>query len=209
MIRAWKIALVGCTAGATVLGGTMVAFAQWTVSSNRVVMQLQTVAVPEGPQPSVDAREKNVVLRWAPKRLQPGVKVQSYVVTRHSGSTSVEVCVVNSTGCKDTNATAGVWTYRIRTRYEGWEGADGPASEAVTIVTPTRNRKSPAAVPPTGATTMGTGTVAPPEKEETVEPDTAAPTPANTSVTPTEPAADESTEPPPQTQPTDPPTTVE
>jgi hypothetical protein len=136
MKRLWKASLIAGAATAVVLGGSVIAFANWTIPSDPVVMEFRTVIMPDGPQPSVDQRGKNVVLRWAPKRVEPGVKVEFYVVTRHGTGAPVQVCVVNSTGCKDTGVPAGSWTYTIRTRYGTWEGQDGPASQAVTVAGP-------------------------------------------------------------------------
>ncbi|GAA0802939.1 hypothetical protein [Spirilliplanes yamanashiensis] len=124
-------------AGAVVaVVSSAVAWAGWQTPTDPVTMRFKTADLPVGAQPeaTVSPNGRHVTIRWAAKNIVPGVRVQYYSVTRHgAGVPPAHVCTVNATSCRDANVPAGTWTYTVHTRFETWEGVDGPASLPVTI----------------------------------------------------------------------------
>jgi hypothetical protein len=127
-------AVIAGTAGLSV-AGIAAAYANWTVPSAPVVIDVETVAMPSfHSAPAVQPHGRGVSVSWAAQRIHKGVKVERYIVVRHDASgRGTQVCDAAATTCRDTAVPDGAWTYTVRTGYASWRGPESPASVPVII----------------------------------------------------------------------------
>ena len=196
-----KSSLVVGGACAVALSGSFYAFAGWDTAAPPAQVVIKTAAMPQGNAPSVEKTGRNATLRWVPNRIVPGVKVQSYIVTRRGPGDPVVVCdQVTTASCRDKLVPAGTWTWTVRPVLETWQGEDSEASLPLQF----GGAPQPAsAARDTAPATRGTGTAPGPAGEPgTAEPSAGeAPDPAATA---TPPRAAEPTTAPPTSAPTTP-----
>ncbi len=186
-----KITLVAASAAAFISAGTVVAFAAWTTDTTPTVLRTHTAAMPQGNAPSIERNGKNVTLRWVPNRIVPGVKVQSYIVTRVGQGDPVVVCdQVTTASCRDKLVPAGTWTWKVRPVLETWQGEDSPPSLPLQF---TGSPRPPAAAKGTGPAADSIGVPPDPatEPDTVIEQSADAPPAPTTAATPS--TADEPT----------------
>ena len=156
------------TAGvlSTAAAGAAVAYGSWSVSGTLRLTGIVTAPMPAfttGPAAQLSGRR--VTVKWVGLKIEKGVPVERYVVTRHDaapGTTTggVQVCVANSTSCKDAHVPDGRWTYTVRTVQGAWNGPESPRSTAVTVEDAAR--PAPAAKPAPELTAPGAVPGSPP-----------------------------------------------
>lgn len=200
-----KLSLTVALAAVLALSGAVYAFAGWIVDTPPTVIKMRVAAMPPGNAPSVAKAPsgKHADLRWVPTRLVPGVKAQSYIVTRIGLGAPVVVCDhVTKAACRDKKVPPGTWTWKVRPVFESWEGEDSPASLPLEFA----GRKQPAAEP-AAAAEPGAADV---EASATGKPAEAHADPAAPAFTaPTAESATETPDPETETPPvTSPPTTI-
>ncbi|WP_148308197.1 hypothetical protein [Actinoplanes friuliensis] len=201
-----KLSLVVVTATATLFAGSMYAFAGWTTDAPKTVLKMRSVAMPAGNAPSVAKNGKNAAVDWVGSKIAPGVKVQSYIVTRFGVGNPVVVCDrVTTTSCKDKLVPGGTWTWKVQPVFASWIGDFSPASVALTFSGPPPAAAdlvsatspadpaaplpaSPAATPTAAATKTGgggdeTAVPPPPQAPVTSPPAASEPTPEDAPVT--------------------------
>ncbi len=186
-----KSSLVVAGACAVALSGSVYAFASWDTATPTVQLVIKTAAMPQGNAPSVDRTGKNALLRWVPNTIVPGVKVQSYIVTRVGQGDPVVVCdQVTTASCRDKLVPAGTWTWTVRPVLETWQGEDSPASLPLQF---TGSPQSPAAAKGTGPAADSIGVPPDPatEPDTVIEQSADAPPAPTTAATPS--TADEPT----------------
>jgi hypothetical protein len=126
--------IIVTSAAALVLSGTVYAFAEgWTATSTAVSLAVDARPMPDGGRPEAYASGTNVIINWPQAELADGVIAQRYVVTRHGGGTSTELCVVTIPTCTESPAGPGTWSYSVRPFFEQWQGGESPQSEPVTL----------------------------------------------------------------------------
>ncbi len=190
-MKAGRSLAIAAGAAMLVLSGTLVAYADWTVASEPTVVTLRSADMPQGNAPSVEKTGKNATLRWVPNRIVPGVKVQSYIVTRVGQGDPVVVCdQVTTASCRDKLVPAGTWTWTVRPVLETWQGEDSPTSLPLQF---TGSPQSPAAGKSTRPAAESTGSAPDPatEPDTVVEQSADAPPAPTTAATPS--TADEPT----------------
>jgi hypothetical protein len=140
-----KSALVAAGASAFVLGGSVYAFADWSVEAKPSVITIKTEDMPAGIAPSVAKAGRKAKIEWVGSKIAPGVRMQSYVVTRFGTGAPVVVCErVTATSCTDSQVPGGTWTWRVQPVFETWVGDysgdsarltfSGPPPAAATLV---------------------------------------------------------------------------
>jgi hypothetical protein len=188
-------------AGAVIVGaaglsvaGIAAAYANWTVSSAPVVVELSALTMPTfASAPTVQPQGRRVMISWAGQNVEKGVKVERYIVARHDSSgRRAKVCDTAADTCRDAAVPDGAWTYTVRTVHASWQGPDSPASVPVKIGTT-------AASPGTRAVTPEVAAVAAPQPPAatTATPSAAADSAAATDSPPRPPATSEPDEPDP------------
>lgn len=203
-----KSSLVVAGACAVALSGSVYAFASWNTTAPPVQLVIKTAAMPQGNAPSVEKTGKNATLRWVPNRIVPGVRVQSYIVTRVGQGDPVVVCdEVTTASCRDKLVPAGKWTWTVRPVLETWQGEDSPASLPLEFMeSPQSAAAAKGTVAAAGNTASAPDGTAEPHTD--VEPDTDVEQPAGTPAAPTaaanSPTEDELTTAPPTTAPASP-----
>jgi len=158
-------AVIAGTAGVSV-AGIAAAYADWTIPSAPLAIDVQTVAMPAFySAPAVQPRGRQVTVSWVAQRIEKGVKVQRYIVVRQDASgRGTQVCDTAATTCRDTAVPDGAWAYTVRTGYASWPGPESPPSVPVTIghaakppgTSTTTTEAAPLAVPPVPAATTAT-----------------------------------------------------
>lgn len=158
-----KSSVVMASAAALALAGSVYAFAGWNSIGAPTVLSIRTVEMPAGNVPSVDKQGRNAAIDWVGNQIVPGVKVDSYVVTRFGAGGSVVVCDrVTATSCKDKLVPGGTWTWRVQPVFASWTGAASAGSAALTFSGPPPtaaelvSATSPAAPGPPAASPAGT-----------------------------------------------------
>jgi hypothetical protein len=153
-----KVSLVAATAVAVTFGSSVYAFADWIVATPPTVLRMRVADMPAGSAPSVARNGKNAAIDWVGNKIAPGVKVESYVVTRFGAGNPVVVCDrVTATSCKDKLVPGGTWTWRVRPVLATWLGVFSADSAALTFSGPPPtaaelvSATSPAAPMPPGA----------------------------------------------------------
>jgi hypothetical protein len=134
--RTATASLVIATASTAVLGGTLVAFANWTVPSKLVKYTVHTAKMPRGVTPAVGKVGRDAVLTWFPQDIAPGTPMQSYIVTRHSVTDAgliEEFPPTTATTFTDDGVGGGKWYWTLRPKYEQWEGEEGRKSDRLTF----------------------------------------------------------------------------
>jgi hypothetical protein len=190
-MKAGRSLAIAAGAAMLVLSGTLVAYADWTVASEPTVVTLRSADMPQGNAPSVEKTGKNATLRWVPNRIVPGVKVQSYIVTRVGQGDPVVVCdQVTTASCRDKLVPAGTWTWKVRPVLETWQGEDSPPSLPLQF---TGSPRPPAAAKGTGPAADSIGVPPDPatEPDTVIEQSADAPPAPTTAATPS--TADEPT----------------
>jgi hypothetical protein len=129
LIRVVVIGGMGLTAAA---GGSLYAFANWTLAPAPALLTMRTATMPPGNTPSIEQRGRNAVLHWVPNRVAAGVAAQSYVVLRHGVDGSTEVCRSTVPRCTERDVPIGTWKWTVRPVYETWEGADSVPTSSLT-----------------------------------------------------------------------------
>lgn len=154
-----KAALTVAAAVVIASAGTVYAFAGWTSAVGPTSVTVRTVAMPAGNAPSVARIVQRADIKWVANRLRPGVKAQSYVVTRHGAGKAVVVCDrVPVTSCRDQRVPPGVWTWRVQPVFETWTGRPSADSAALTFAGPAPVPATPLPpVPPQATPTPGDG----------------------------------------------------
>ena len=162
MMRMTKVALVAGTAVAVTFGSSVYAFADWIVAAPPTVLKMRAAAMPAGNVPSVGKQGRNAAIDWVGNNIAPGVKVDSYVVTRFGAGGSVVVCDrVTATSCKDKLMPGGTWTWRVQPVFATWVGEASAGSAALTFSGPPPtaaeliSATSPAAPGPPAASPAG------------------------------------------------------
>lgn len=204
----FRSSLVAATALAVALSGSVLAYASWTTTAEPSVLRLRTIDMPPGNAPSVAKAPsgKHADLRWVPTRLMPGVKAQSYIVTRIGPGAPVVVCDhVTKAACRDKKVPPGTWTWKVRPVFETWEGADSPASLPLEFADP----KQPAPEAEAAADVEAPATGRPAEAHaEPAAPAVTAPKAAPTAEAPEPKTEKPPVTSPPTTAPADPPPTT-
>jgi hypothetical protein len=143
-----KLTLVVGTAAAITFGGSLYAFADWSIETPPVVLKMRVAAMPAGNAPSVAKNGKNAAIDWVGNKIASGVRAESYIVTRLGAGDPVVVCDrVARTSCKDKTVPGGTWTWKVQPVFKSWIGEHSPASVALTFSGP-----PPAAAELVGAT---------------------------------------------------------
>jgi hypothetical protein len=122
--RAFRTPLIVAVTAATALGGTVYAYAGWTMDTTPTTLRIHVAAMPAGNTPSIEQRADKAILRWVPNKIVPGVPAQSYVVTRHGGGAAVEVCKVTTATCNEVRVPGGTWSWTVRPIFATWIGAE-------------------------------------------------------------------------------------
>ena len=136
MKRTVIVSVVAGALGILTPAGTSLAYASWKVMGSTLTMAATTSTMPTPGVPNFHAHGNTVKVTWQPEFIEPDVKVQRYVVTRHGGGAELTtVCggMVRSTNCTDSDVPPGTWTYSVRAVYYRWTSQDSRHSEAVTV----------------------------------------------------------------------------
>jgi hypothetical protein len=164
--RTFRTPLIVAVTAATALGGTVYAYAGWTMDTTPITLRIRVAAMPAGNTPSIEQRGDKAILRWVPSKIVPGVSAQSYVVTRHGGGVAVEACKVTTAGCNEVRVPNGTWSWTVRPILATWIGADSAPTREFLYSNPTKPAASAAQTlvvddPAPGATTNKAAAPAP------------------------------------------------
>jgi hypothetical protein len=177
MRRLVRLAAVVAGAAGMSIAGIAAAYANWTVHSAWLMVEMKTLAMPAFySPPAVQPQGRKVTVSWVAQRMEKGVKVERYIVVRHDPSGhDTQVCGTATTTCKDTAIPDGTWSYTVRTAYASWQGPDSPSSVAVKIGEAGASLKTPKAA------TEATALTAPqPPSATTATPDGSPQSPVDT-----------------------------
>jgi hypothetical protein len=126
------------TVGAMSIGGTMVAYADWTVPSPAAKATVRAATVPRGVTPSAAVQGGNAVVSWSAQEIEPGLPMTGYVVTAHSvdATPSPDIArTVVGTGSSTGSAVftgselaGGKWKWAITPAFGSWTGPEGRLS---------------------------------------------------------------------------------
>jgi hypothetical protein len=131
----WLLAVV--IAAAAVPGA---ASAAWS-GGGSVAGQVQAATMPGGSAPTVSATGHTITVNWSAGTVA-GQSVSDYTVKRYNGAgvgqTVGAGCSGTLTGlsCTESSVPAGTWTYTVTPSLASWQGAESPASSAVTVLAP-------------------------------------------------------------------------
>jgi hypothetical protein len=182
--------VVGC-AGAVVLGGALVASAEWTVPFQPVTLKGEVATMPRGATPTVAKVGRDAVLQWFAQEIVPGTPMQRYVVTRHSAVDAdlvEELPPTTATTLTDRDVAGGKWYWTVRPVFALWRGEQSRKSDRLSFAAPVTFQINPDTADGTGtaASTLAESSPAPPTAAPpTAAPPTAAPsTPAPSTAAP-------------------------
>jgi hypothetical protein len=177
-------------------GGTMAAYAQWTVPSKPISFKVKSVDMPRGVRPSVAKNGTDAVVSWSPQEIDPGTPMQTYIVKRRNADDDSLAAAFPPTAAvtvTEKNVAAGKWYWTITPTFALWTGAEGKASEKLKVQGPPPADAVAANTLVSAPTTAATGAAkapvrttsvvdAPKETMKPVQPP-AAPTPVPTPAT--------------------------
>lgn len=218
MRRSVRYFVVATTVGSLGAGGTLMAYAAWTLPIPAVKVKVVAAKMPSGVTPSAAIQDGRAVVSWTAQELRAGVRMQRYTVTAHSVDVTPRPDVahtVTATGASTESAVftsselgGGKWKWAITPRFETWAGVEGRLSEKVTVpapvpaaVAPART-DTPAAPVPAATPSTVPAPVAAPASPSPVEPSPVKPPPATATTPAGPPPTVESTTAPDEPSPT-------
>jgi hypothetical protein len=116
------------------------ASAAWS-GTGSVAGQVQAATMPGGSAPTVSAIGHTVAVSWSAGTVA-GQSVTGYTVKRYNPTGVAQTvgagCSGTLTGlsCTESSVPSGTWTYTVTPSLASWQGAESPASAAVTVLAP-------------------------------------------------------------------------